>query len=136
MQVRERVKFCWVGRFLDIISTFTLFYDVSLVLLAAAAQGSSLSPLTKKGSMSLYSRIFTGRLLGSVALRNREGCLLRLCHHSTRQVVLVDRVPVGRHGKPPRFRFDRTPRFLGRLHLQPAPLVPLNTRPESSSAVS
>jgi hypothetical protein len=28
-------------------------------------------------------------------LRNREECLLRLSHHSTRQVVLVDRVPVG-----------------------------------------
>jgi hypothetical protein len=67
----------------------------------AAAQGSSLSPLTKKGSMSLYSILHQdlhGRFLVSVALRNCEECLLRLSHHSTRQVVLVDRVPVGRHG--------------------------------------
>jgi hypothetical protein len=43
----------------DFFTSFLLshsFYDVSLVLLAAAAaQGSSLSPLMKKGSMSLYS---------------------------------------------------------------------------------
>jgi hypothetical protein len=29
-----------------------------------------------------------GRLLGSVALRNREECPIRLSHHSTGQVVL------------------------------------------------
>src|ERR1017187_8596975 len=32
----------------------------------AAAQGSSLSPLTKKGSISLYSRIFTVASLGAL----------------------------------------------------------------------
>src|ERR1039457_7712720 len=32
----------------------------------AAAQGSSLSPLTKKGSISLYSRIFTVAFLGGL----------------------------------------------------------------------
>src|SRR5579862_4794776 len=33
---------------------------------AAAAQGSLLSPLTKKGSISLYSRIFTVASLGAL----------------------------------------------------------------------
>src|SRR5271156_5517251 len=32
----------------------------------AAAQGSSLSPLTKKGAISLYSRIFTVASLGAL----------------------------------------------------------------------
>src|ERR1700734_3132293 len=34
--------------------------------IACAAQGSSLSPLTKKGSISLYSRIFTVGFLGAL----------------------------------------------------------------------
>jgi hypothetical protein len=38
-----------------------------------------------------------GRLLGSVALRDREERLLRLPHHRARDVVLVDRVVLGRH---------------------------------------
>src|SRR5215467_12358309 len=37
-------------------------------------------------------------LLGSGALRDREVRLLRLRHHRTREVVLVDRVVFGRHG--------------------------------------
>src|SRR5690348_3843739 len=37
-------------------------------------------------------------LLGNVALRDREVCLLRLRHHRTREIVLVDRVIFGRHG--------------------------------------
>src|ERR1017187_3484288 len=37
-------------------------------------------------------------LLGSVALRDREERLLRLRHHRTREVILVDRVVFGRHG--------------------------------------
>src|SRR5579862_6808474 len=41
----------------------------------AAAQGSSLSPLTKKGSMSLYSRVFTvGSLGGSPCAIARNAC--------------------------------------------------------------
>ena len=39
-----------------------------------------------------------GRLLGSVALRDREVRLLRLRHHRTREVILVDGVVFGRHG--------------------------------------
>ena len=37
------------------------------------------------------------RLLGSLALRDREERLLRLRHHRAREVVLVDRVVLGRH---------------------------------------
>src|ERR1017187_7355785 len=38
-----------------------------------------------------------GRPLRSTALRDRKECLLRLRHHSAREVVLVDRVVLGRH---------------------------------------
>jgi len=38
------------------------------------------------------------RLLGSVALRDREERVLGLRHHCAREVVLVDRVVLGRHG--------------------------------------
>jgi hypothetical protein len=44
----------------------------------AAAQGSSLSPLTKKGSISLCSRIFTVASLGALPFDDREERLLRL----------------------------------------------------------
>src|SRR6266567_5323202 len=39
-----------------------------------------------------------GCALGSVSLRHREERLLRLRHHRAREVVLVDRVILGRHG--------------------------------------
>ena len=39
-----------------------------------------------------------GRLLGSVALRDREERLLRLRRHCACEVILVDRVVLGRDG--------------------------------------
>src|SRR5689334_3434327 len=44
------------------------------------------------------------RLLGSVALRDREERLLRLPHHRAREVVLVDGVVFGRHGPVQQWR--------------------------------
>jgi hypothetical protein len=54
--------------------------------------------LTKKGSISWYSRIFTVASLGALPYAIREERLLRLRHHRACEVVLVDRVVFGRHG--------------------------------------
>jgi hypothetical protein len=62
-----------MGRFL-LIFLLSLLIDVSLVLLAAAAQGSSRSPWTKKGFMSFYSTIFTVGLLGALLASAGNGC--------------------------------------------------------------
>ena len=63
----------------------------------AAIQGSSRSP-DEEGLHVLVLQDLHGCLLGSVSLRDREKRLLRLRHHRAREVVLVDRVVLGRHG--------------------------------------
>ena len=54
--------------------------------------------LDKEGLHILVLQDLHGRLLGSVTLRDCEERLLRLRHHRAREVVLVDRVVLGRHG--------------------------------------
>jgi hypothetical protein len=54
--------------------------------------------LDEEGLHLLVLQDLHGRLLGSVVLRDREERLLRLRHHRAREVVLVDRVVLGRHG--------------------------------------
>src|SRR6202162_2905522 len=54
--------------------------------------------LDEEGLHLLVLQDLHGRLLGSIALRDREERLLRLRHHRAREVVLVDRVVLGRHG--------------------------------------
>src|ERR1019366_8087652 len=54
--------------------------------------------LDEEGLHLLELQDLHGRLLGSVALRDREERLLRLRHRRAREVVPVDRVVLGRHG--------------------------------------
>jgi hypothetical protein len=63
----------------------------------AAVQGSSRSPLMKKGSMSLYSRIFTVAPSGAFPCAFARNAFSD-APPSAREVVLVDRVILGRHG--------------------------------------